>query len=413
MVKGIVVLMVFSFLAMAPVASAEEAPRLMEPLPLTANVQTNAAPEGADYMTRVRLHTKVLGLPEIEVGVAGESRLARLKDSYRRYDGESFFYTITGEEEMAVFTSFYDGRPVYGRIVIGGKGYFISGNGDGDYVVSRTRHADFTCATRASRGGFRERNAFAEAEAEAEAVATAAKTSKQRACCSGELYRIPLVVDVDSDYLAAVGSKERVEARVAHTFDRLRAALWNSGAGKVVPFYREIAYVEIPAGEHVHSWAVWDSTVNEIRRRNKAGGSLVLSQKGNSANSVINSPDFVAPANSQVVASGGFWDDWDDSDIKSVIHEIGHFLGGDHNLEAASLAVTTATSYPFRHDWVSCEQGKKGALSYEVPCAQWLERTEIYSGQRAVAMGYPMELGQQDNVRMFHLVAPLLAHDFD
>jgi hypothetical protein len=403
---------------------AAQRPRLLETMAEpSSGVSTSAVrtlPAGVDYMLPVRMHEDMIGSAAFDVEIEGVTRTATFvkADSDRSSSlpaGVSYFYD-TGEIEQAVFTTFQrkpgeqESRYFFGHVRISGKSYFITKKDHGQYVVTHSTYE----------------STFDEVVREAitlqsglNAVANAITTSwvKGRAVRPGSYYPIPLSVAIDADsFLVDIGNnKEKAEARVAHYFDRARAALYNSGAGDIVPYNKGIGYVHVPDIKNASTWARSSgSPVTAIRQANETAGTFLL-VRGGPFEAMVNSADPAAFfPDSNVIVAGGYTDDVGEVDVQIFIHELGHFLGGRHDRAHAVVSLVNGVDpYPFAYDWLRCDLGAFGALAY-ADCGHAIDAVELYSGLHSMYDGQPTGIvDQQDNVRMFHMVAPIAAHSFD
>jgi len=403
---------------------AAQRPLLLEPMAEpSSHVTANAVrelPKDVDYMIPVRMHADMIGSYAFDVEIEGVTRTATFvkADTDRASSlpaGTSYFYD-TGELEQAVFTTFQpkpgeqESRYFFGHVRIGGKSYFITKTDDGQYVVTHSTYKEpldeVVHDAMTLQSGL---------NATAEAITT--QWVKRRAARPGAYYPIPLSVAIEDRFLASIGSKEKAEARAAHYFDRGVAALRNSGAGDIVPYVKGIGYdgIHVPDVKHPFDWAVSPgSPTIALRQANETAGVVVLMQNGqfeailNSANATSFWPD------SNMIIAGGYTDDVGEVDVQTFIHELGHFLGGRHDRAHAVVTLVNGVDpYPFAYDWLRCDMGVFGALAY-ADCGHAIDAIELYSGLHSMYKGQPTGIdGQQDNVKMFHMVAPIAAHSFD
>ncbi|HEX3533458.1 MAG TPA: hypothetical protein VHT23_04500 [Gemmatimonadaceae bacterium] len=411
-----------SILAMAQVAMAQM-PRLFEPLAKpSSRVTANAVrqlPKGVDYMLPVRMHEDMLGSYAFDVAIEGVTRTAIfVKAATDRSSslpaGTSYFYD-TGEVEQAVFTTFSakpgeaESRYFFGHVQVGGKSYFITKADDGQYLVTHSTYSEPLNEV------VHEATTLQSAlNVAADAIVT--QGVKRRAARSGAYYPIPLAVAIDDTFLTAIGSKEKAEARTAHYFDRAVAALRNSGAGDIVPYVKGIGYgFQVPDPKHPFDWAVAPgSPTIALRQANETAGVVLLMRDGQfEAIQTSGEPTFFWPDRNMIIA-GGYTDDVGEVDVQTFIHEIGHFLGGRHDRAHAVVTLVNGVDpYPFAYDWLRCDMGLFGALAY-ADCGHAIDVVELYSGLHSMYNGQSTGIAdQQDNVRMFHLVAPIAAHSFD
>jgi hypothetical protein len=376
-------------------------------------------PKGVDVMLPVRMHADMIGSYAFEVEIEGIVRTATFvkADTARPSSlpaGTSYFYD-TGEIEQAVFTTFQpkpgeqESRYFFGHLQVGGKSYFITKADDGQYLVTHSTYKEpfdeIVHEAMTLQSGL---------NATADAIVT--QSVKRRAVRPGAYYPIPLAVAIDDSFLAAIGSKEKAEARTAHYFDRALAALRNSGAGDIVPYVKGIGYgFQVLDTAHPFDWAVAPgSPVIAIRQANEAAGTVLLMRNGQ-FESILNTTDPASfQPNRNVIVAGGYTDDVGETDVEIFIHELGHFLGGRHDRAHAGtiVMINGVDPYPFAYDWLRCDLGAYGALAY-ADCGHAIDVIEVYSGLHAMYDGQPTGIdGQQDNVKMFHLVAPIAAHTF-
>ena len=380
---------------------SDNIPRLFSPLP---RIRAEAFPvsERILSMEQVQLSAEILGFSSFILSVKGREFLAERIDSERHVSSEMFRYRIEGEELPSVFTKAYNGT-VFGRIQAGGKGYFLSQEGD-HYVVALTRHVLPPEVLHYP---------WFSGPLQLESVFGAAPSRRRRAVRSGPSPMLAsIVIAICSDYRDAVGGAEKAIARATHMVDRLNSAYKASAfSGRIE--IKEIAFVDPPkevvAGD-LHAWATDpEGPVAAIRRRNKAFGSMVLSKETRVAEATRTTPRPINP-DFEVAVIAGFYADWDDSDILNALHEMGHIGGGDHNPENSRNLPNDPE--PFARDWYSCEDGLQGPLSQNV-CDKWLDDVEMYSGLNSVYAGKVRGSPTQNNVGTFYRVFPFLTGDHD
>ena len=378
-----------AFLGNAVLAAERNVPRLFTALVQEkATTERTPMPEGVDSMERVALDRGVLGMPAFSGVVSGYEFVAERLDSSRGNLSETFDYRTGPTEARSVFT-IYNGI-VYGNLVVEGKSYFMSPEGDHFLIVRSIRHEIEEFIRYAPRGDLQTIEAFA------------TNFSRRRACCS---FLPPpsgiVTMAISADYIAALGSQEKARARAQHMIDRQNAAFKNSGFGEA-KFVNSEAIVVDPPQEVVerglYDWAVSGAgkpIISGMRKRNKAAATFILSKGTHVSEALRNAPGKWLP-DIQVAVVGGFFAEWDDSDIRAFIHEAGHLCGGDHNIEAAPPQATDPQGS--NRDWYDCADGVHGALSYN-PCGTFLETAEIYSGLTSFWRGKPTgKAGVNDNV---------------
>jgi hypothetical protein len=313
-----------------------------------------------------------------------------------------FQYRLEGETLLSTFTKFYDGN-VLAWIVAGGKGYFVT-RGPSDYLVVSSVFAPLPEIVH-SPPLIDQRYL----------ITSAPPSAKRRSVRSGSpAPKVPVVIAADREYVDRVGSRDKVIARVTHYVDRQNTAYRNSGfEGRLE--LREVAFFDLPPlpdDVTVFEWAV-DSTnpvIRTIRRRNKAAATIIFSGSGRTNEAIRTAPSPIDP-DQEVAVAGGFFAEWDPTDIHSALHETGHLSGGDHNPESANRPPTDPQASA--RDWYDCEAGVRGALSYNV-CGKFLNFTEMYSGLAAVYEGKVRGVaGRQDNVGMFRFVFDYLKGDHE
>jgi hypothetical protein len=367
--------------------SAQDLPHLFTPLPQALG--KGPLPERVLSMERVALQEDVLGLPAFIVSVEGRELVAEKVSSEWHATSEMLLYRVEGEELFSTFTKSYNGI-VFGHIQANGKSYFLSGQGDEHLVVSSIPvlfpeivHYPFLTQPISS------------------SIFSSATSGRRRAVRSGSS---PVTVGVNIaiclDYRDAVGGTDKAIARVNHMIDRQNNAYRSSS------FYgrfeiRDIYFVDPPnevVKRGLYKWATTPgSPVIEARKRTKAAATIVLSQ-GSLSHEALRTAPYPIDPDDEVAISGGFWAEWDDSDIHSTMHENGHLSGGDHNPES-SFHPPDDPQISAR-DWYSCEEGIYGLLSYNV-CDKFLKRVEMYSGLNAVYAGKVRGNEMQNNVGMF------------
>jgi hypothetical protein len=421
-----VLVKVLGLFGIASQMTAAELPRLFnvtQPFRVFSEraVATESAkmlPKGTLFMQRVELNAQALG-GDVSVTLDGQSRVAKFVDSYiRPGEGTTFFYSTgkdsSGKDEMiSVVTTFFDGRPAIANVVIDRKSYYISPEGSHHVAAlnaaRQVKDIVHPVAEILAQMPPALRSAYLSA-------ATTAVPSRRRVCCT--FYQtIAMVTAVDQSYLNEVGPKDgqtaeqRVTSLIAHQYDRLNAALYNSGAGDYRFVNKATAYVNVPQGTNVISWATAHmSPVNVLRRDNNAAAAVLLFQ--NSPEAALNSPDPNVPiiADFNIAVAGEYIADSDDGTVWDIIHEIGHLLAVDHNPENALSPLTGV--YAFRHSQCDCPAGVQFAVSYNA-CDKFLTRLEIYPGQRAKDMGYNINLDESNAVRTMLMMLPRFAQGFN
>jgi len=386
-------------------------PSLFTPLTQLARktVVTAAMPVGVESMQRVALDAGVLGLGAFTVNVEGRDYIAERVDSTLDIASQRFVYRTGTDEALSTFTKFADGT-VLGKVFAGGKGYFVTPEGD-HYLVVCSAHRVMPEVVHPPLIGSREK------------VTLAGATTGCPGKCRAVRFPYPpapilrIVVAMENKYADAVGSKEKAIQRMTHWRDRQNTAYQKSGfEGRIE--VTEFAFFDLP--EDLSKWGtvyVWatdpaNPVIRDMRRRNAAGAVVIFSTSTYSNEAARSSPD---PAfthfDNEVAVVGGFYAEWSDDDIWTAIHEVGHVSGGDHNIEDA--APQAADPQGSARDWYSCEDGVHGALSYNV-CNVFLEDAEIYSGVNSFWRGRPTgKAGVNDNVSMFRLVFKLLQGEHD
>jgi hypothetical protein len=373
-------------------------PRLLTVLPQVAGTALHAAGQTRSS-ERVQLHPEVLGFSAFTLNVQGEEFRAELVESERRAASEMFRYRVEGEELLSTFTKSYDGI-VFGQIQAGGKRYFISSE-ENDHLLVSSSPVLFPEIIRYP---------FAN---ESEPVALALGLPRRRAVRSGSLpAQVPVVIAICLDYRDAVGGAENAIARATHMIDRQNSAYRASGfSGRVE--LREIAFIDpppevVPRG--LYAWSINPAgLVAQIRKRNKAAATIVLSQGALQIEALRTSPAPINP-DYEVAIVAGFFAEWDDGDISNFLHEVGHLSGGDHNPESSRHPPDDPQASA--RDWYSCEESIYGALSYNV-CDKWLQTIEMYSGLHAVYAGKVRGSEMQNNVGMFEKVFEFMKGDHD
>jgi hypothetical protein len=387
----------------SPTASIVHPLRLLTPVP-EAEATPMLYSERAESVELVALDIAILGFSAFTVNIGAREYVAQLVHSERHAGSEMFQYRLEGETLLSTFTKFDDGT-VLGWIQAGGKGHFISPD-EKDYLVVSSVHTSLPEVIRyPSLMGRLE-----------ESVDSAAATyRKRRAARSGPpAPRVPLVIAVDDGYERLVGSKEKAAQRVTHYVDRQNTAFRNSGfEGRLE--LREVAFFDLPdlpAGVTVFQWAIdpLNPVIRMMRKRNKAAGTIIFSGSTRVNEALRTAP---APVNPDIVVAvvGGFFADWDATDIHTALHEMGHLSGGDHNPESAQRPADDPQASA--RDWYDCGAGVYGALSYNV-CGKFLDFVEMYSGLAAVYDGKVRGIaGKQDNVGTFRLVFEYLKGDHE
>jgi len=393
-----------AFLGNAVLAAERNLPRLF-----TALVQENVAaervsmPEAVDSMERVVLDRGVLGLPAFSGVVAGHEFVAERLDSSRGNLSETFDYRTGPTEARSVFT-IYSGV-VYGNLVVEGKSYFISPEGNHFLVVRSARRETEELLRYAPRGDLQSIGAFATGY------------SRRRACC---FFPPPpsgiVTIAIATDYVAVLGGEEKARARAQHMIDRQNATFKNSGFAEAKFVNPEAIVIDPPEAvieRGLYDWAVSGAgkpIITGLRKRNKAAATFILSKGTHVSEALRNAPGKWLP-DIQVAVVGGFFAEWDDSDIRAFIHEAGHLCGGDHNIESAPPQASDPQGT--NRDWYDCADGVRGALSYN-PCGKFLETVEIYSGVNSFWHGKATgHAGVNDNVSGMRIVWRDLAGPHD
>jgi hypothetical protein len=386
-------------------------PSLFTPLTRVARktAVTAAMPVGVESMQRVALDSSVLGLGAFAVNVEGRDFIAERVDSRLDIPSEKFVYRTGSDEALSTFTKFADGT-VLAKVFAGGKGYFVTPEGD-HYLVVRSAHRVMPEVMHSPLIEIQEK------------VTLAGTTTGCAGKCRAVRFPYPpaptlrIVVAMENKYADAVGGRAKAIDRTTHWRDRQNTAYQQSGfEGRVeVP---EFAFFDLPEDLSkwgtVYAWATdpANPVIRDMRRRNAAGAVVIFSTSTYSNEAARSSPD---PAfmnfDSEVAVVGGFYATWSDDDIWTAIHEVGHVSGGDHNIEDAAPQATDPQGSA--RDWYDCASGVRGALSYN-RCNAFLEDAEIYSGVNSFWNNSPTgKAGVNDNVAMFRLVFKLLQGKHD
>ena len=431
--------------------------RLLEPLPSGRPLSANALAAGADnfdargpawmqgrspgnpgervlFRQRVRLNAAVLKTGEpIELEVEGKKYTLHRVDEYTRPGGETYFYSTDpigpdGEGGvLSTFTTFDDGRPFWSSLSLDGKSYELSPEGD-HYVLKRAlypriREAERMFAPREPREPVARVQAmsfepgFTPMASDAQWSVTA---TRRRACCTW-WNRIPfvVVVNVGAKNPYGITDKAKVEARVAYYFDLMNAALRNSGETNFV-YYREIAYLSFPDSvpdNGYYNWAKDDPGVEEVRARNKAAASVLLLGRfvQHQASMLSPAPYMVKPSY-RIAIAGGYLRDDSKVDALTTAHEMGHVLGKDHEYKWSQAALTGVPDlFPKRIGWSSCERMQHCIMAYgdcNGVTGGGMETVEIFSGYRAMKLGYPVDPEVQNSVLISGQVGRELARDW-
>jgi hypothetical protein len=211
-----------------------------------------------------------------------------------------------------------------------------------------------------------------------------------------------------------ITDKAKVEARVAHYFDRMNAALRNSGEYNFV-YYREIAYLDFPdtiADNGYLSWAQLDPGVEAVRARNRAAASLLLLGRFVQFEAEILSPGSLRKPSARVAVSGGYLRDDSNLDVEITQHEIGHLLGKDHDYKWSWAVMHGVPDlYPLRIGWKSCERLEHCIMAYG-DCGQAMATVEIFSGKRSAMLGYPNNPDVENSVAVSSRVGWEMARDW-
>ena len=379
-------------------------PSLFAPLP-QAQALGKGAPlqKNVESMQRVALDAGIVGFPAFKVSVEGREYVALLVTTGEWGPISQDFAYRTGEGELrSVFTKFYNGT-VLAKLFVGGKGYFVSKEGD-HYLVVRSHYEPLPEIVHYPM-------------IEGRTVVSLFTTTTTSTCpgrCRAVRHPSPplvsLVVAFEDGYVTAVGGKEAAIARGTHWLSRQNAAFANSGfEGRYE--VREYAFFTMPkedSHENVYDWAVkpGNNVIRDIRQRNKAAGVLIFSSSLLVNEAVRTPPGPINPDFEVAVAGGYSPNGLVDDDILAALHEMGgHFPGGDHNVESVNKPTDP---YPSARDWVDCEAGVHGAVAVN-PCGKFLELAEVYSGTSSFWNGKVTGVANvNDNVSAFRKVFPFL-----
>jgi hypothetical protein len=211
-------------------------PSLFIPLTHVARMTavTAALPAGVESMQRVALDAGVLGLGVFAVNVEGHDYIAERVDSTIDVASENFVYRTGEDEALSTFTKFSDGS-VLGAMFLGGKGYFVSPEGDHYLVVRRVYRVIPEIVRYPLIDGL-------------EAVSLGITTlGKRRAVRfpSPPAPTVRVVVAMENKYADAVGGREKAIQRTTHWKDRQNTAYQKSGfEGRIeVP---EFTFFDLP-----------------------------------------------------------------------------------------------------------------------------------------------------------------------
>lgn len=391
-------LALFAVVALLPASAwASDLPRLFTRLPEAPS--RFARPSTADENpsnTRVQMDTDVLALSDFVVDMPSGANVASRVDQYRRSDGETFIFRV-GSDALSVFTTFY-GRPALGHIVVDGELYFVAPEGD-HYVIapSTTRDLPEHCVQVASPT--------------AAGLSARRRRSVRHPGPPDPKYRAYLAGILTTAYRDAVGNEQAARDRMQHTVDFTNAALMTSGYVDGRFYLRDIAVMDIgnvQTREEAIDWAWNNPDLEALRAKKKAFGTFIAIQHGagsapRNANSPIN-PKY------QYILVGGFFASWDDGDIITGAHELGHSAGMDHNVEAAAPVATDPI--PFARGAYDCSAAVRDIMCYN-PCGTALRRAPTYSSPTTVWNGIQLGSEVLNNRRAAELVFPYIAGDHD
>jgi len=145
-----------------------------------------------------------------------------------------------------------------------------------------------------------------------------------------------------TSYLAAVGDEQTARDRMAHMIDYTNAALRSSAYYQGSYYLRETVVRDLGEMEELRAsdWPTTQPDIQTLRFKYKACGTFVASQKSHRNEALRNGPGKINPKVNNIVVSG-YFASWDDGDIETAGHELGHTLGMDHNWEDAPIGPKT------------------------------------------------------------------------
>jgi reprolysin-like metallo-peptidase family M12B len=308
-----------------------------------------------------------------------------------------------GNDVLSVATTFI-GRPTLMHITVDGETYFVSPEGD-HYVVAPTK----------SIANLKEAVRYPAVSSEQffAAAAQAATNARRRAVRSGpDPYRYSMQGVLATSYLQAVnerdGLNDLVKAeqiardRMQHAFDYTNAALANSSYYQGRWYLRQVVVREVDQADP-STWAQNASDVQALRASVHAAGTFIMAQQSG-AEAVRNSPGKVNPKVNVAIA-GSYFASWDDGDMRTTAHELGHTLGMDHNWQSAPDPAKDSQWYArAKYD---CTRKVRDLMSYN-PCGEFLTTLPIYSGPQVIWNGGIWGSEAENNVRAAVTIGPFL-----
>jgi hypothetical protein len=390
---------------LAPCAMASSLPQLFVKLPQpTHKVAALSANDPAASFERVQLDSAVLAFGDFAVETSHGTEIASRVDSYRHGDSETFLFRV-GNEALSVATIFI-GRPTLMHITIDGETYFVSPEGDHYVVAPTSRNADLPESVQYANVISSSDQFFAAAQA-------VTGTGRRRAVRSGPSpYRFSMQGVLATSYLQAVNERDHLNDpvkaeqiardRMQHAFDYANLALANSRFFTGRWYLRQVVVRDLGTNAAM-DWARTNAEIQSLRRANKACGTFIMAQAGG-LQALRNSPSKVNPTINNAVA-GGYFASWDDSDMRTTAHELGHVLGMDHNWEDAPDRATDPQRYA--RGKYDCVRKERDLMSYN-RCGDTLTTLPIYSGPQVIWNGSVWGSEAENNVLAAVNVGPFL-----